>query len=317
MVANCPPITDLVYKYTFGKDAPKLYEFRYQSNAFYVRITKDTSFKGDFAPQDTECGYWDSNYWYCAPLTYPLPPSAPQPPPVLNEYTFDSKDTGSIAYQSVKIYLLSMLRLFASLGIAGDSAPSSMFMDENSNIVYKTLGVYKGSSKEITTTVNFDYSNSLPVRAILKITAPGVKTVTQYISYRYKPDIAGGRIPAYMDGGYFSVEVMSLSLGQTDLPLSKDYFDPPKSLLAMRNLYVNVHSNMTEYGYSGGRLVNKTGDSQSERIQANQSDEKALRSHRQLRLLAPSLAGHNYILITIGISTLALIVLVIRRKYGK
>lgn len=170
-----------------------------------------TDSKGDFTPQDTECGFWNSNYWSCAP--YSPPPSGPQLAPVLNEYQFDSKDTGSIAYQSVRRYLLSQLRLFASLGIAGDDQPSAMFMDENTNIVYKTLGIYKGLRQEITTTVNFDYSNSLPVRAILKIAAPGGKISTQYIGYRYKPDIAGGRIPAYIDGGYFSIEVMSLSFG--------------------------------------------------------------------------------------------------------
>ncbi|HUZ06257.1 MAG TPA: hypothetical protein VMV89_02080 [Candidatus Paceibacterota bacterium] len=121
-----------------------------------------------------------------------------------------------------------------------------------SDYINRLLGGYKGLSKEITTTVNFDYSNSLPIRAILKITAPDVKTVTQYILYRYRPDIAGGRIPAYIDGGYFTIEVMSLSFGQTDMPLPKDDFTPPKSLLAMKNLEVTIHSNMTEYGYSGG-----------------------------------------------------------------
>jgi RNA polymerase sigma factor (sigma-70 family) len=316
VVTSCPPITELVYKYTFGREAPELYMFRYQSNALFVRITKDASFKGDFALQDTECGYWDGDYWY---YTYNPPAAldAPQLPPLLNEYTFDSKDTASIAYQSVKRYLSSQLRLFASLGIAGDSAPSSLFMDENTNIVYKTLGSYKGLRKEITTTVNFDYSNSLPVRAILKITAPDVKAVTQYILYRYNPDIAGGRIPAYIGGGYFSIEVMSLSFGQTAMPLSKDYFDPPKSLLAMKNLTLNIHSNLTEYSFSRGRLIYKVGDSQSERILASQSAENALRSQHQIRHMVHSLASHRYILIIIGVATFVLIAFVVRRKYGK
>jgi RNA polymerase sigma factor (sigma-70 family) len=316
VVTNCPPITKLVYKYIFGRDAPELYMFRYQSNALFVRITRDASFKGDFALQDTQCGYWDGDYWY---YTYNSPPAldAPPLPPLLNEYTFDSKDTASIAYQSVKRYLLTQLRLFASLGIAGDSDTISMFMDENTNVVYKTLGVYKGLTKEITTTVNFDYSNSLPVRATLKITAPDVKTVTQYILYRYKPDIAGGRIPAYIDGGYFSIEVMSLSFGQTAMPLSKDYFDPPKSLLAMKNLTLNIHSNLTEYSFSGGRLIYKVGDSQSERILASQSDEKALRSRLPLVQIVPSSAYPRLVFIIVGISILVLIALVLRRKYGK
>jgi RNA polymerase sigma factor (sigma-70 family) len=310
-VNNCPPITDLVYKYTLGRNVPELYEFRYQSNAFFVRITKNTSFKEDFAPEDTECGYWENDYWSCAPLSYELPPSAPQTPPVLNKYHFDSNDTYSIAYQSVSRYLLTRLRLFASLGIAGDSEAGSMYLDDHNNVIYKIL------RQGITETVNFDYSNSLPVRATMRIVGSDGRASTQYISYRYRPDIAEGRIPAYIDGGYFSIEVMSLSFGHADLPLSKDNFDPPTSLLAMRRLAVNVHSNMTEYGYSAGKLVFKIGDSQSERILANQSAEKALHSQHKLRHLVSFLPTHNYVLIIIAISTLALTVLVMRRKYGK
>jgi RNA polymerase sigma factor (sigma-70 family) len=313
VVAKCPPITDLVYKYTHGKDAPELYKFHYQSNAFYVRITKDTSFKGDFAPQDTECGYWEDDYWSCAPLPYARPPSAAQLPSVLNRYRFDSNDTYSIAYQSVREYLFTQLRLFASLGIAGDSAAGSMYLDDHDNVIYKIL------RQGITVTVNFDYSNSLPVRATMKTAGLDGRVITDYISYRYRPDIAGGRIPAYIDGGYFSIEVMSLSFGQTDLPLSEDNFDPPQSLLAMRNLTVNIHSNLTEYSFSRGRLVYKTGNSQSERILASQSAEKALLSKSPLVQIvaSPARNGFRYIPIIIGISALVLIAFVMRKKLGK
>ena len=325
VITQCPPITDLVFKYTFGKDATELYRFHYQSNAFYVRKTKDSSFKGDFALEDVICGCWADDYWssdgdYWSYIYHQIPnyKNVPPPPPLLNESHFDSKDTYSTAYVAVNRYLLSSLRLFTTLGIAGDNAPSLIYVDKDNNIVYKTLGFYKGLRQEITTTVNFDYSNSLPMRAILKTTAPDGKISTQYIGYRYNPDIAGGRIPAYIDGGYFSIEVMSLSFGQNDMPLSKDYFNPPKSLLAMNGLCINVHSNLTEYVFaSNGRLVSQTRDSQSDsdRIRASQAATEALRSGISVDQAAYSPARHRYALKTIGILAIIFIVFVLQRKY--
>ena len=86
LVTNCPPIADLVFKYHFGVEPAELYEFRCQSNAFFVRITKNASFDKDFSLQDTECGRWDGDYWY---YTYAPPPRVDlqPPPPVLNKYS--------------------------------------------------------------------------------------------------------------------------------------------------------------------------------------------------------------------------------------
>jgi hypothetical protein len=105
------------------------------------------------------------------------------------------------------------------------------------------------------------------------------------------------------------------------MPLPKDDFTPPKSLLAMKDLMLIIHSNMTMYEFARGRLVYKVSDSQSqvERIQANQSAEKALRSKSPLVqiITSPARNGYRYVPIIIGISTLFLIVLVLRRRYGK
>jgi hypothetical protein len=309
LITNCPPITNLVFKYTHGNDAPELYTFRTQSNAFYVHIIK---YRNGFAQQNIECGHWNDDYWYYADM--PHKAGSSQPPTPLYRYHFNSNDVDSIAYKSVNIYFLSGFRLFTSLGIAGDSNPYPIFVDDKTNITFKTSGLYKGAIKEISIAATLDYSNSLPVRTVENITTPDEKPITQYILYGYKSDIAEGRIPAHIDGGYFTIEVMSLSFCQPNMQLPKEYFTPSKSLLATPNLTEIVHSNSLEYEFSGGRLIYTAtnAQSQSDSIHASQIAENALRSGLPLVDQINYSQGRRWyvLIIMFGFSAVALIVLI-------
>ncbi|MGO8765656.1 MAG: hypothetical protein ACLQSR_11060 [Limisphaerales bacterium] len=312
LITNCPPITDLVFKYHFGVEPAELYEFRHQSNAFFVRITMGDSFNKEFSLQDTECARWGDDYW-C--YTYAPPPRAglQPPPPVLNKYRYDSNDLYSIAYQSVDRYLLTRLRLFTSLGIAGDSAPGILLTDpENKRIVYEVL------RQGITITAALDYSNSLPARSDIKMIMADGKVLNGRVLYRYKPGIANGRIPAYIeDNGGESIEVMRLSFGQTNEPMGKELFAPPLELLAMRNLQEVVHSNNAEYYYQHGRLVYHHGDAQADRAKFSQMAENALNSGIGMSEDADATIPRKYVLaIMIGFSVLSL-VFILRLSYHR
>jgi hypothetical protein len=303
LITNCPPITDLVFKYRYGTEPPEIYKFRYQSNAFYVRITKDSSLKDHFSLRDTECGRWGNSFWYYA---YNPPPKAGlQVPSVLNRYNFDSNDVSSIAYQSLNNLFLTRFRLFTSLGIAGDNAPGRLFVNQNGDVVYKIL------RQGISILATLNYSNHLAVSATITITSPDGQVTNQKILYGYKPDIGNGVIPAFINTGSSFIEVENLSFGKKTVPLLKEYFIPPNSLLAATNLQEVIHTNNAEYVYRRGHLLYHFGVSSAARTAFSKAAQDALNSGVGIGEGAGKLAFRRkcVLIIFVGLSILALAML--------
>ena len=142
----------------------------------------------------------------------------------------------------------------------------------------------------------------------MKIVMADGNVLNERVLYRYKPNIANGRIPAYIDdSGGNSIEVMSLSFEPTNQSLRKELFTPPNTLLATRNLQELVHSNYAEYAYQQGRLVYHYGDSPADRAKASQAAQGALHSGLEISPNADATIPRKYVLIVmIGFSVLSL-----------
>ncbi len=246
-VTNCPAIPSLLMKYTYGRDQPLLCEYRVQSNAFFVRITHGAAFNGSFDPRDTVAGRWENDYWYYE-FRPPPDPRAPPRPPELETYHYVATDTGSFGYQQIKEYT-RWFGLFTSLGIA-TGGPGPIGFDKDGDLIYR----HPENNSAIT--AHYEYSNSLPVLASLRVVDSQARVHTKNrIRYHYRADIADGRIPAVIDSDAgFMIEILRVTFTQQTAPLTKASFNTPRELLTAPDLMQIVHTNHGGYGIQGKRI---------------------------------------------------------------
>ncbi len=309
MVTNCPPIKELIFKYEVGANA-ELYEFRFQSNGFFARISRARSFSETFALEDTACGRLDDDYWF---YSYTPPPAtnAPPVPPILRRYHLNPSDTYSVSYQSVNKLLLTRFRLFTSMGIAGDGNPGKLEMTSSNEIVYQIL------RQKLVLDARLSYSNSLPILATLKTSGPDGLLATQIISYRYEPGIARGCIPARIEGVGFSIQVMRLDFSESGLPSSDGDFLPPDSLRADKNLVTQVYSNSIDYVYAkNGKLLTRYSYDPAARRSNSQMEQKALSSGLSLNEVNPTfhLGGRRFVILAVFGVSLGILMVIITKS---
>jgi hypothetical protein len=257
MITNPPPITEITMRFQSGQEKPKLCRFRAQDNAFLARVTEEHSFTDEFHVKDTQCGFWETDYWdyeYVPPPVHGAPPR----PPVVFRYHYSNTDLSSKAYDSVQEYL-GRLRLFTSLGIALGKGLNPVTLNEAGEFVYKEAGFTVRSA--------FEMSNSLPTRARLTILDPMGNQHTSHVTYTYSPDILAGRIPSFIkqDAGY-SIEVLSLAFGERGRRLPQKDFAMPEALRNAADLQQIVHSNHSDYEQVAGKLVGMSADAADRRL---------------------------------------------------
>lgn len=238
LITNPPPITELTMRYQSGRQKPELLRFRAQDNAFFAQATGTDSFTEELQIKDTQCGFWEDDYWY---YQFNPPPAqgAPPRPPVVFRYHYSSTDLSSQAYVRVRDHI-GRLRLFTTLGIALGKAMNPISIGPGGEFLYRETG--------LTVAATFDPPGPLPTRATLSILDPKGKLHLSQATYEYSPSIAGGRIPFRIkhDQGY-SIQVLSLSFGELGQRLPQKYFSMSETLANAADLQQMVHTNHGDY----------------------------------------------------------------------
>jgi hypothetical protein len=240
VITNCPPIVELVMRYRAGGQPDELYQVRLQSNAFFVRATREAALVGEFDSGDTLCGFWGDEYWLSEPGS--PGPSGRRTRRALRTYRHDPADPVSVAYNRVRHYL-GRVGHYTSMGIGNVVPPDSVHQNAAGHFVYHT------PDRRFSTTAVLDPAEPLPADATLHVVAKdhGVQ-YTDYVSYRYRPDIADGRLPSSVEfTEHHSIEVLAITFGAGQSPLPKEAFMPPPQLLAIDGISHIVESNRTLY----------------------------------------------------------------------
>jgi hypothetical protein len=249
LITNCPSVVELVMRYRAGGQPDELYLVRSQSNAFLLRATREPSFATKFDFRDTLCGFWDDEYWSYE-LTLP-PVEGPPPIRSLRRYYYDPQDTVSAAFSSVGEYV-RRFGLFTSAGIAIGGRPDLVHQNAEGHFLYHS------PDGRFSISAVFDPGDPAPAGATLRVADKerGVE-YADYVSYRYRPDIADGRLPSSIHfSEHHSIEVLAITFGATSSALPKEAFMPPPELLALDRLSHVVESNRTLYRVlSDGRLA--------------------------------------------------------------
>jgi hypothetical protein len=193
------------------------------------------------------------------------------------------------------------------LGVAGDSAPGSLIVNQDNTIIYKS------PAQGITITAELKYSNALPVSAEMELMVDG-HALKGRAEYGYRPEIAFGSIPAYINSSSCGIiEVLSVSFAAGEKPMEKELFTPPDKLLAASSLSVRVHSNHTELTYLQGQLVSRRDYTPDERVRASQAAQSALIAGVKVTEDQRAISQKRYLIIFLLAGTSFLILLLIVR----
>ena len=250
-VTNCPPISSVLLEYYLnGKTNPTIYEFCYQSNAFFGRQLARTD---DVTNSIYKCihiaGFSDKKYWsYGNSIKRGI---------ILETCTMHNQDRTGGAWSEVST-LKSLFAFFRTCGLDGSSTHTIRCDD---GLLHPDVGE---DAQTRGWTGHLIFSNGIVVGAMKTVQLKSGISKPFDIEYRYNPEVAQYPIPAEIrvydvmpDGGHYYagliIKLINIRLGISDLSIAEDKYLPfelPKD----RRLTHIVWTNRANYSLERGQL---------------------------------------------------------------